>query len=69
MALSLKKVALPLLLLLVSAGFFTALTLYMVGLFSETSYKVVAVFLSLILVSNIAAKICIWAIKQHESGN
>jgi uncharacterized membrane protein (DUF373 family) len=39
------------------------------GLFTETSYKITALFLSLILLSNVMAKICTYTIKRHGTSN
>ncbi len=59
----------PMIFLIVSAvacmAFFVWITLLVMGLFTETSYKITALFLSLILLSNILAKLCINTISKH----
>jgi len=65
MTLPISKIILSVLSLALCAAAFAWGTWYVVGMFSETSYKVTATFLSLILLSNISAKICTHTIQHY----
>ncbi len=59
------KIILTILALIACVALFAWGTWNAITIFHETSYKVVAVFLSMILLSNICAKICIHTIQHH----